>query len=68
MEKKWCVEVWGTFGDFTTELFYTEREAEQYFKMIRRTLDSSKYTFTKETITSIENPDDVIVLSNLNDL
>lgn len=66
MEKNWCVECWGSIGQ--TELFYTKKEAEQYFKSIRKTLDSSKYIFTKDTIQSIDNPDDYIIITNLNEL
>lgn len=69
MEKEWCVEVWGDFGGgFTTETFYTKREAVAYFKSIRKTLDSSKYLFNKESIVSIANPEESVVLSNLREI
>ncbi|MGM9986360.1 MAG: hypothetical protein ACI35O_03935 [Bacillaceae bacterium] len=66
MNKNWCVECWGDTGQ--TELFFTKKEAMQYFKSIRKGLDKLKYTFTKDTITNIADPDDYIIITNLNEL
>lgn len=65
MEKNWCVEVWGIVGNYSTDIFYTKREAEAYFKSIRKQLDSTKYLFTKTTIIDKENPDNAVYLTNL---
>lgn len=66
MEKNWCVEVWGKFPlNCSTSLFYTKREADAYFKKIRRELDSTLYIFGQNTITDKNNPDNVILLTNL---
>lgn len=65
MEKNWCVECWGGLGE--TELFYTKREALNYFKKIRSSLDSSKYIISLDSIVSIDNPEQVVYLTNLKD-
>lgn len=66
MEKDWIVECWGDTG--CTELFYTKKEALAYFNKIKRKLSKSQYIFTEDTITNKNDPDDVIVVSNLSDL
>jgi hypothetical protein len=69
MEKDFCVECWGSFADdWGTEIFYTEKEAIQYFKKIRKGLSLADYIITKESI--IDRNDDVnsVVLSNLSEL
>lgn len=68
MEKNWCVEVWGKIKNYNTEVFFTKREAEAYFKHIRSNLDSTKYIFAKDSITEINNPDNAVYLTDLRDL
>lgn len=69
MEKRWCVEVWGEIGDFHTELFFTKREAERYFKQIRRVLDSAKFIIKRDEIIDKQNDGNRVVLTDLdNDL
>ncbi|SHF97763.1 hypothetical protein [Ornithinibacillus halophilus] len=68
MEKSWCVEVWGVVGNNTTELFFTRREALEYFKNIRKGLSSSKYIITRDSIIEIENPENAVYLTDLNDI
>lgn len=69
MDKDWIVEVWGDWRQFkiATDVFYTKREAETYFKSIRRRLDSSKYIFTRNSIVEIANEENAIYLTNLNE-
>lgn len=45
MEKKWAIEIWGDWSHLgiVTDIFYTKREAENYYKCIRRQVVSSKY-------------------------
>lgn len=56
MEKDWAVEVWGDWQQFgiTTDVFYTKRDAETYFKSIRRKVDSSKYICTRSSIAIVK--------------
>lgn len=68
MEKDWSVECWGDWGNFTTELFYAEREARSYFREIRKTLDTTKYTFSKDSIVSLEDPERSVNITNLREL
>ncbi|WP_045522745.1 hypothetical protein [Neobacillus niacini] len=67
MEKNFAVEVWGNPGNLgvSTELFYTEKEAIKHFKDIRKKLDSTKFTFSKESIIDKENNDNAIYITNL---
>ena len=49
--QRYCVEVWGdVFDGYTTELFYTRKEAEAYFKRIRRSLNSERFIKRKDEI------------------
>ncbi|SCB91620.1 hypothetical protein GA0061087_100419 [Priestia flexa] len=66
MEKNWAVECWGNMGN--TEIFYTRREAETYFRSIRKTLDSSKYIFTKDSIVDKNDSSNAVYLTNLSEL
>lgn len=66
MEKRWAVECWGDIG--VTDIFYTRKEAEAYFKDIRRSLDSSKYIFSKDSIIDKNNPDNAVYLTELDKL
>jgi hypothetical protein len=66
MEKQWVVECWGDIGE--TELFYTEKEAREYFNSIRKRLDSSKYIISKTSIIEVENKENAIYLTNLKEL
>lgn len=70
MEKNWVVEVWGDWTSLgaQTELFYTRREALEYFKSLRRKLDSSQYIFTQDSIVEIANEVNSIVLTDLREL
>jgi len=66
MEKRWAVECWGDIG--VTDIFYTRKEAEAYFKDIRRSLDSSKYIISKDSIIDKNNPDNAVYLTELDKL
>ena len=70
MEKDWAVEVWGDWSHLGiyTDIFYTRREAEIYFKQIRRLVDSSKFIITKESIVDIEDNNNAVYLTNLREL
>lgn len=70
MEKNFCVEVWGNPAglNLLTEIFYTEREAIQHFKNIRKQLDSSKFIMTKDSIVDIANNENAIYLTDLREL
>ncbi|MFE6170192.1 hypothetical protein ACFVP8_20280 [Viridibacillus arvi] len=67
MEKNWAVECWGSFSGIGTELFYTKREAEAYFKDIRKGLDSSKYIMKSDKIVNIEDDGNMVCLTDLCD-
>ncbi|MCM3574714.1 hypothetical protein M3172_16070 [Mesobacillus subterraneus] len=66
MEKRWAVECWGDIG--VTDIFYTKKEAEAYFKDIRSGLDSSKYIISKDSIIDKNNPDNAVYLTELDKL
>lgn len=69
MEKDWCVDCWGIFADkFGTDLFYTEKEAKQYFKTIRKGLDSALYIITKNSILDKEDNTNSVCITKLSEL
>lgn len=69
VEPKWLVECWGDFNiEYGTELFYTKRDAEQYFKKIRRQLDSSKYKITRDRIIDIQDDGNIVCITDLDDI
>ncbi len=66
MEKDWIVECWGELGQ--TEIFYTEKEAREYFKSLRKGLDMSRFNITKDSIIDKNNPDNAVYITNLRKL
>lgn len=69
MEQRWLVECWGDFNNrFGTELFYTKREAERYFKHIRKQLDSSRYIISKDKIIDSQDDGNIVCLTDLDDI
>ncbi|MEI2368009.1 hypothetical protein [Niallia circulans] len=66
VEKNWAVECWGNLGE--TKVFWTKKEAHDYFITIRKRLDSSKYIFTKESIVDKDDNNNAVYLTNLKEL
>ncbi|MFD2640031.1 hypothetical protein [Piscibacillus salipiscarius] len=64
MEKNFIVEVWGDFTEYSTEVFYTRQEAEEYFKKIRASLNSTRFIKGSTTITDNEDENNCVILTD----
>jgi len=66
MQKSWIVMVRGSVNGFSTGIFHGEKDAIAYFKTIRRSLDSSKFIMTKESLVEKNNPKNAVRLTKMN--
>jgi|SRR5690625_1104087 len=64
MKNNWVVSVKGNVNGFVTAVFGIERDAIAYFKAIRRSLDSSKFIISRESLIDKDNPENVVRLTN----
>src|SRR5690625_2922168 len=63
MKGNWVVSVKGYVNGFSTAVFAMEKDAIQYFKDIRISLDSSKFIMTRERLIDKDNPENVVRLT-----
>src|SRR5690625_1594931 len=63
MNNNWIVQVRGNINGFMTTTFNMERDAIAYFKTIRRSLDSSKFIITRESLVDKDNPENTVCLT-----
>lgn len=61
--------VGGSFADdYGTELFYTEKEARQYFKKIIKGLDTTRFIITRDSIVDTEDNAGSVCITKLSEL
>ncbi len=65
MKSDWIVIVKGNVNGFMTAIFHMERDAIAYFKTIRKSLDSSKFIITRESIMDKDNRENTVRLTKL---
>src|SRR5699024_8208064 len=63
MKGNWVVSVKGYVNGFSTAVFAMEKDAIKYFKDIRRSLDSSKFIMTRESLIDKDNPENVVCIT-----
>lgn len=64
--KSWVVTVRGNVKGFSSGIFLSEREAIAYFKTIRRTLNSSEFIMTRESLVDKKDPGNAVRLTGSN--